>query len=257
VDGIHVFYPKKRFGLFINSIIILVLLVLLFWGLWTIANSDIGSNFYLIIFPVVISILLLPITSYRLYALYNAYYTIERDGIRLRWGFRSVQIPVDIIEWVHPANDLEPPVPLPIFRWPGAILGTRKVTHTGRVEFLASTTKNMLVIATPAVAYAISPGDPLTFQQTYNQVSELGSLTPLDARSTGLGLYLITVWSSRLAKSLIIAGFILNLLLLAYSLYLITLFDQVNLGFQPGGEPRDPIPAIRLLLLPSLSREQA
>lgn len=44
----------------------------------------------------------LPLLVYRFRALQRAHYILERDGIRLRWGLRAEDIPMDQVDWVHP-----------------------------------------------------------------------------------------------------------------------------------------------------------
>ena len=61
------------------------------------------------------------------------------------------------------------------------------------------------------------------------------------------------VWTSRLARSLLLIGFIAGFALLALVVLSIPARAQVVLGFRPTGEPGDPIPAVRLMLLPVLS----
>ena len=248
-----VFHPYRRMGLAFHILAIVLMLMIGIWGLWQAANADIGPVFVLYMVPIILALIILPILAYRFYALYGAYYRLERDGIYLRWGLRIEQLPMDVIDWVHPADDLEPPVPLPLLRWPGAVLGNRKMPGKGRVEFVASTTRDMLIIATPRIAYGISPADRFGLLQAYQQLIELGSTAPLPPKSVYPSFLLARVWSSRWARVLILAGIIINLLLLAFVLFSVPALGQVYLGFRPGGAPADLVPAIRLLLLPVLS----
>lgn len=253
MDESLVFYPDRRLGFLIHGAAIILLTVIGLWGLWQAANADIGLIFFVYLLPALMAVVLVPVLLYRVYALYVAYYALQRDGIRIRWGLRVEQIPMDIVEWVHPADDLEPRVPLPFFRLPGAVIGTRKMPGGGKVEFLASSQRNMLIIATPDIAYAISPADASAFRAAYNRIVELGSVTPLTRQSLHPTFVAVRVWASRSMRSLIIAGFILNIVLLAYVLWMVSSRQQIHLGFRPSGEPSDLVPAVRLMLLPVLS----
>jgi len=253
VEESLIFYPNRKLGLLTHSAAILFLTAVGLWGLWQAANAEIGPVFLAYLLPALVAVILVPVLLYRVYALYVSYYTLQRDGIRIRWGLRVEQIPMDIIEWVHPADDLEPRVPLPFLRMPGAVIGTRKMPAGGKVEFLASSTKNMLIIATPDIAYAISPANADTFLEAYNHVVELGSVTPLTRQSLHPTFVAARVWASRPTRSLVILGLILNIALLAYVLWMVSSHQQIHLGFRPSGEPAALVPSVRLMLLPVIS----
>ena len=80
--------------------------------------------------------------------------------------------------WLPPRS-----LPLPPLSFPGAIIGLRQVEELGEVEFLASDTKTMLLVATPQKVYAISPEDTRGFVRTFQIAMEMGSITPLTAYS--------------------------------------------------------------------------
>jgi len=252
VEDTLIFYPDRRAGIVFHLAIIIVLLGLGVWGYWQASNAEISPLFFLYLVPTTVGAILLPILGYRLYSLLNAYYILHRDSIRLHWGLRDEQIPMDIIEWVHPANDLEPSVPLPYLRLPGGILGTRLMPGGGRVEFLASSTKGMLVIATPNIAYVISPADPDDFRMKYQSMIELGTVTPVTPRSVYPKYLISQLWSSRLARTLVLVSLLLNICLLVYVVLSFQNRDFVSLGFLPTGTPAELVPSVRLLLLPVL-----
>ena len=54
-----------------------------------------------------------PLLAYRAFGLSRSHYVIERDGIRLKWGFREEDIPISEIEWVEYAEDLIVPLKKP------------------------------------------------------------------------------------------------------------------------------------------------
>ena len=151
------FLPPRRFGMVLQTIIAVVLLIAGLFGVWRALQTDIGFEMLLYLLPSLLVLGAVPILVYHAYALYNANYKIERDGIRLRWGLRLVDIPITTIQWVHPTDQLDIRLPLPLIRWPGAVMGVRHVPGEGQVEYLASRTRNLILIATPERAYAISP----------------------------------------------------------------------------------------------------
>jgi hypothetical protein len=84
----------------------------------------------------------------------------------------------------------------------------------------------------------------------YQRLTELGSLSPLTARSVYPSFLLARLWRTPSARALLLGGLALNLLLLAWVILVAPGRGEVMLGFQRGGEA---VPGIRLLLLPVLS----
>jgi hypothetical protein len=264
VDFPSLFLPPRKAGILFQSASSLMLLGAggSFFALAVQSRVDIGFLIFLLL-----SLLLfipIPLLVYRLYALLGATYRLERDGLHLHWGLRHEDVPLPEIEWVRPAADLAALVPagagrrggtlpLPWLRWPGALLGTRSVEGLGTIEFLAADTHNLLLVAIPHKIYAISPTDPAGFVRSFRRMMELGSLTPIRPQSVYPTVMVSRLWSDRAARTLLIAGLALVLVLLAWVGLLIPTHPLVSLGFSPTGAPLDPSSGERLLLLPVLS----
>lgn len=194
----------------------------------------------------------LPMFLYRAYALLRASYRLERDGLRLRWGLRAEDIPLPEIEWVRKASDLASELPLPGLAWPGALRGTIKVRDLGAVEYMASTRKTLVLVATPQKVYALSPEDPDLFLRSFHRSLEMGSLTPISSVSVLPVAYLTQIWRDRLARWILLGGFLFSVLLFAGVGLVIPGRGAISLGFYPNGQPLPPGPAEQLLLLPIL-----
>lgn len=249
----HVFYPPVRQGLVIHSAAVLLLLAGGSWGIWQTTQASIGPVFLFYLLPSLLFLALATLLVYRAYALARAYYVLERDGIHLHWGLRSESIPIDQVTWIRRADELGWRLSLPWLRLPGGILGERRQGGVGLVEYLAASTRDMILIATPERAFAITPRDPDAFMRTYSRFVELGSLSPLSALSVSPNQFLGRVWSFPAARGLLLTGALLSLLLFVWTSLVIPGLSQVSLGFLPSGAPRDPIPGVRLLLLPVLN----
>jgi hypothetical protein len=182
----------------------------------------------------------------------QARYSLERDGLRLRWGLRAEDIPLPDVEWVRPASDLAFRLPLPFLPAPGSILGTINVPDLGPVEFMAADLASMLLIATPHKVYAISPADPQSFVAAFQRVVEMGSLSPLPRATTLPAAYLQFVWSDRLARYLAVTGLLLTVTLFVVVGLVIPSHSSIALGWTSSGVPIEPGPPERLLLLPVL-----
>jgi hypothetical protein len=249
----NVFFPVRQPGLVFHIIAILTFALVSAISLWQAAHAHISPLFLLYLLPALAAIGIVIWLSYRVYALQNSSYTIGRDGIHLHWGLRLEDIPIDEVMWVHLASDLSAPLPLPGLRWPGALLGQRCLPDGDQVEFLASTPRGLIVIATPGRDFAISPEDPNAFLLTFQRCTEMGSLTPLEAHSIYPTFLLGQVWADLPARFLLIAGSTFSLILLVWVSLVIPSRSQIHLGFFPDGSPGYVVPAVRLMLLPVLN----
>jgi len=245
--------PKKRFGLLIHVILILVLLGLSGWGIWNLTFTEVGPNFAVFLLDALLALVPLPLFVYRAYALLRADYILDRDSLELRWGLRDEDIPLTDIEWLRPASDLTTPLRLPWLPIPGAVLGTRRHPDLGVVEFLAADARNLLLVATSKRVYAISPTNAAKFAQTFARTIEMGSLTPAEPVSIYPSFIFSRAWENPLARFLWLAGLFLNIGLAVWVLLTIPTLSQVSLGFSPAGGTFPPSPAEQLILLPIVS----
>ncbi len=253
MDETYTFYPPRRAGTFFHLIAILLLIAGSVWGLWQATNAQVGPIFLFYLLPALLAVPLVPIFVYRLYTLQNANYTLERDHVRLQWGWRIETVPTNVILWVRPASDLEVPLQMPRIRWPGSILGSRNLPDGRAVEFLASQGNSLILLGTANQAYAISPSDPDGFLQAYGQLIELGSLNPSQAVSIQPSFLFARIWSSIPARLLLLTGAALSIAALVWAIIAIPRLSQISLGFTALGKPRDPLPAIQLMFLPVFS----
>jgi len=247
-----VFYPPLLAGRIFHTATIILLIIAGLWGLGSAARAQVGPVFLLELIPTLLALPLVPFLSYRLYTLYNAQYTLKRDHLLLQWGWRVERIPMNTIEWILPATDLETPLQLPWLRWPGAILGHRQTPDKRIVEFLATQPHNLLLIGTPERIFAISPSDPNAFLQAHQRLIELGSLTISTSESIHPSFLIARVWSTLPARYLLLIGAVLCFVLLAWTTIVIGQNSQIFLGFTPQGLPNEPLPSIQLMLLPIL-----
>jgi hypothetical protein len=247
------FYPPHRLGLIVQITAILLFLALAILGIRQATQTPIGLEFLLYLIPVFLAFGLIPLIGYRAYALWRASYLLERDGIYLRWGLREEIIPMDVVKWVRSSQDFETGLPRPWLRWPGAVLGVRKLPDGTRVEYLAAQTSQLILVSTADQVFAISPSNQEEFMLAYHRFAELGSLTPLATRSVYPASLLRRVWASPVARYLLLVGLLASLLLLVLvSLYVPSL-STISLWLNQDGSPSEMLPAVYLLLLPVLN----
>lgn len=247
------FAPPRRRGLIIQSAAALILLAAGLASLFLAAGLPVGSGFVLISLLGFFFLAPLPVLFYRIYALTASEYTLEREGLRLRWGLRAEDIPILQIEWVRPASDLVLPLPRPRLCWPGALLGTVNVPELGPVEFLAADPDRLLLIATPARIFAISPDNPSAFLKAFRRAFEMGSIGTLPARSARPATSLRRIWHDPVARVLTGGGLVLSLLVFLAVGLGVGSRSEVSLGFSPDRQPLDPVPSSQALLLPFLA----
>jgi hypothetical protein len=245
--------PPKQFGLLVHIILILTMVGLSGWGIWNLTFAEVGPNFVIFLMDALLALVPLPLFLYRAYALMRADYILDRDSLELRWGLRDEDIPLTDIEWLRPATDLTTPLRLPWLPIPGAVLGLRRHPDLGVVEFLASSSKNLLLVATSKRVYAISPTNAARFAQTFARTIEMGSLLPAEAKSVYPSFLFSRAWRNPLARFLWLAGLFLNVGLVVWVMLTIPTLSQVTLGFAPSGAALPPSPASQLILLPIIS----
>jgi hypothetical protein len=248
----EIFIPLRTRGLMFHILVVVFLLAGSAGCMLHSNQQEVGGVFVLFLLLSLTLFAPVPLLIYRGYALYNAYYQLSRDGLRIRWGLRSEDIPLPDIEWVRPASELGFRLPLPRITWPGAIRGTRHVPELGEVEFMASNTSSLMVIATPQKVYAISPDDPRGFSRAFQYAMEMGSLSPLQPASTQAAAYARRVWDDRPARGFLIAGLILTVALFVLVSMIIPTRETISLGYDALGAPLPPVPSRQLLLLPVL-----
>jgi len=247
------FPPPRRRGRTLHLLLILLLAIIVAALSVLISRQPVSLVFTVFILLAVLAFLPVPFLVYRLYSLTRANYRLNRDQLTLSWGLRDEQIPVADIEWVRPLASLSQSIPLPFFRLPGSVLGSRRHPDLGPVEYLASDEKSLLLVATPRKIFAISPEDPANFLQDVQRAIEMGSLTPTLPKSVYPSFVVAHAWDSLAARYLWLAGFFANIGLLAWVSLMAPSLGHISLGFLPSGAARPPSAGIALILLPIVS----
>jgi Bacterial PH domain len=245
--------PPKQFGLLVHTLLMLIMVGLAGWGIWNLTFARAGPNYAIFLLDALLALVPLPLFIYRAYALTRADYILDRDSLELRWGLRDEDIPLTDIEWLRPASDLTTPLRLPWLPIPGAVLGLRRHPDLGMVEFLAASSRNLLLVATSKRVYAISPTNAARFAQTFARTIEMGSLLPAEAKSIYPSFIFSRAWENALVRFLWLAGLFLNVGLAVWVMLTIPSLTQVSLGFGPSGATLPPSPATQLILLPIIS----
>jgi len=252
MDSSTQYLPIRRPGLLFHAGLLAGLAALGGACFWFSVQQSVGLYFVLLQAVGLILIAPVPFLAYRFYALMQAEYVLSRDGLHLHWGLRSEDIPLNDIEWLRPAAELGFGLPLPWLRMPGALLGVRHVEGLGTVEFVASSRRNLLLLATPQRVYAISPADATGFAGTFRSAIEMGSLQPIQAASSRPAVFLRRAWDERAVRVLLLSGALLTLVVFIISGMVIPNHTTISLGYAGSGRPQPGGPPEQLLLLPVL-----
>ncbi len=245
----RLFPPSKQRGLIVHGFLLVALLSIAAWAFYNLSRQELGLDFAIYLLLGIIAFAPVPLLGYRAYALFRAEYVLNRDSLELRWGLRDEEIPLMDIEWVRPVGDLTYPLSAPPAVLPGAIRGLRRHRDLGVVEFIASETKNLLLVATPRRVYAISPADPAEFTQTFARAVELGSLSSAKPKSIYPSFVLTEAWQSGLVRYLWLATLFLNIGIIVWTSVLIPSMTQVTFAFGPE-RATNAIPSAQLVILP-------
>lgn len=250
MESYYNFAPPRRLGQTLLSILIFLICVVVIASIWQLLWIEAGISVFIFLILIILGLIVIPVLLYLYYALWGAFYTLEREGIHLHWGLRVEDIPMQSVGWIVTLEDLRKQlgeeILLPLVRIPGGILGTRYINITMPIEYMASDSKRLLFIGTAKKIYAISPNDPQAFLLVYQRYTELGSIMPIKARSQFPSFVVGEIWQNRLARYLLMLGFGLNLLLIGWVLLVIPTRNEIVLGFISD----EPVKSSQLLLLP-------
>jgi hypothetical protein len=247
------FTPPRRKGYIFYAGMTLILLGLSGFLLIFALDQQSSGFFVLTLLGALIALIPIPFILYAIYALLRAKYKLNREGLRLRWGLRVLDIPMPDIEWVRMADASQPDLPTPMWSFTGLMRGVRHSPELGEVEFLASDQNHLVLVGTKSKVFAISPEKPDDFLRAFQSAFELGSITPLKPISNQAGTFFSAIFADRRARLLIILETALILALLITVALIIPSRSAITLGYQPAGSPASTSPSDRLLLLPVLS----
>lgn len=247
------FPPPRQRGLTIHIIVILVLGAISLSLFWLLFQTSIGLLFTIYLLVALATFIPIPILIYRAYALTRSNYLLNRDNLRLVWGLRIEEIPLADVEWVRPISASPSPVGLPFFRLPGGIVGMTRHPEIGKIEFLASESETLLLVATARRVFAISPADPSGFTAAFQRAIEMGSLARAEAHSQYPSFVIVVAWESMIVRYLWLVGTFINVGLLLWVTVIAPGIARVPLGFTPARLPQIPVPGAQLIFLPLLS----
>ncbi|MDD3948177.1 MAG: PH domain-containing protein [Anaerolineaceae bacterium] len=174
-------------------------------------------------------VLLLPLALavYRIFTISTTVYKLGRDALEITWGLRRELLPMGELEWVHPVSDFETPLPLPFSRIRGSYYGETTIKGLGKTIFAATEPGQMVLIKRENDYLVISPENAAKFSQAYQQLTQLGSLTSVEAESENLRMLWQRVMTDAWAKALLFAGFFSSAILILTSVVIVAVRPQI------------------------------
>ncbi len=218
VDTQHLFHPPRARGLLFQGGAAVLCGAGGFWLLNLAAVTPVGPRLAWNLVGGLFLTAWAAVFLYGFYALQRSLYTVHRDGLRLRWGWREVHLPMPEVLAAYLKEALEQPVPLPWPRWPGWLVGRRRAPW-GPVEFLAADPRHLVLVETTQGWYALSPEDPEALLAALRRAAEEGSLNPLDPYSRHPLDMFGELRSDRWAQGLLLAAWGSGLALLVLALW--------------------------------------
>lgn len=249
-------HPPRTAGLAINLLVILLLLSAAALGLIQVSTAPLSLLTVLWIVLPLVGVPLSLFLLYDLYGLLTARYHLDRDGLRVRWGWAVEQLPIGTIRSMHLVRRGEGLASLAgRLRWPATTVGSLEGAGAERLDFfLALGGEDLVRVELEGRSLLLSPQDGPGFIEAYQQAALLGSLQPMPNLSQRPRFAVAELLADRAGRLLLLAGILLPLILLGYLAFRVPdLPSQVPFGFDPQGIPVTFAPPGRLLLLPMIS----
>jgi hypothetical protein len=226
-----VFQPRRSIGVLVGIAIILSLLAFDALLLFYLRQNRISLVFFILALVVALSLPLLLLLGYLVYALVNLRYQLHRDTLTIVWGATRWVIPMSSIEKVVLGQDVGREIRVRGINWPGYQVGHGQVEGMGRTLFYATEplVKQILVV-TPSLAYSISPADLVGFLDAFEIRKHMGPIRLVSYKHLEPGFLSWPVWRDRLAHVLLAVGLGTNLALFGY---LCCGYHSLTEGFKP------------------------
>lgn len=251
-----IFIPPRVRGLILGGLLLLLLAGITGLGLFQLASAPISPVIVVWVLMPLIGLPLALIVAYRLYGLFTARYSLDRDGFTLFWGQAMEQVPLSMVKSVAPPPESGQPL-RPRFGlwWPGCVVGRAQPDQGPAVEFFATGLgEHLVLVRTEAGSLAVSPPNPAAFIQAFVDATRMGSLEEIRPLRRRPDYFSTRMWNDLLARGLILAGVALDLLLLGFlAVRAPAIGGSVPFGFSPAGDPGPLVPPGRLLLLPLIA----
>ncbi len=225
-----VFKPRRFTGVLVGIATILFLLALDALLLSYLRQSQVSLVFFFFTLAVVLSLPILALLSYLVYALLSMHYRVHRDALTIVCGATRHIIPMGSIQRVLHGKDLLGNIRIRGVKWPGCLVGHTWTEELGRILFYATAPiARQLLVVTPTTAYGISPADLDGFLDAFEIRQHMGPIRLLSYQHHQPRFLSWPIWRDRVAHVLLALGLGVNLLLFAYLCWIYPVLGRTDI----------------------------
>jgi hypothetical protein len=136
------------------------------------------------------------------YAVLTLSYTIDRNALTIRWGFRRVIVPIDSVQRMVPGRTLDQATVRGI-NWWGCHVGSADVKRIGFALFYSThnSPDELLFVVTTEESYALTVLDQAAFAEEIQGRAALGPVGRHVQRATAHGIASFPFWRDRAAMA--------------------------------------------------------
>jgi len=225
-----IFKPRRSTGVLVGIAIIVSLLGLDALLLLYLRRSQLNLLSFAFALLVILSLPLLALLGYLVYALLTLRYHLHRDALTIVWGGIQHIIPTSSIQRVLRGKDLQADFKVKGIRWPGYLVGGTWIEGIGRILFYATEPiARQLLVVTSTTAYGISPADLDGFLDAFEIRQHMGPIRLLSYEHRQPRFLSWPIWRDRVAHVLLTLGLGVNLLFFAYLCWIYPALGQTDI----------------------------
>ena len=212
-----VWKPKIALGAAWGIVTLAAILLFDAWCVQRLRTAPIDLTLFFLSLALVVSAVLIVLILYCLYGLLSLSYTLDRNGLTIRWGALLHSIPMDSIERVAPASELGASTRFWGIAWPGYRIGPGQLKGVAPLRAYATRPlAKQLLVVTPSAVYGISPADPHAFLADFTRRKNLGAAREMEPGTRRARWTSLPFLGDRKAQALMLGGFLLNAGLFGY-----------------------------------------
>ncbi len=215
--GLVAFRPPRALGVIVGGALAAWAFVLAFLSLRLALDSSVQfRSFAVFAVTAVLVVLGLAFANWT-YALSTLTYSINRDTLLIRWGFRRVSVPIDTIQRMIPGRTLDE-AKVSGLNWWGCHIGHSDVKRVGYTLFYSthSSPDELLYVVTTEESYALTVVDQAAFAEEIQARAALGPVDHQVQRSSASGIAALPFWRDRVAVIAAATGAVCCALLAGY-----------------------------------------
>ncbi len=155
--------------------------------------------------------------GYWTFGCYTLRYSVNRNGLAIRWGAMRQLIPLDQIERLVEGNQAPEPR-IDGVSWPGHHVGRAAVQRVGDTLFYSThrSREDLLYLVTPSQAYAVSVPDRDRFARDLQQQREMGAHVPVSQSPERYTVAAQAFWSDGTAQLLAMVAILACVVVFGY-----------------------------------------